>query len=273
MAFYVEVNIEHFEPGMPGAGHLPPFSLPVDPINQSWRDYGNRVGIWRLMEALDELKLPVSAAINSSVCRHYPQIIDAGVQRSWSWIAHGITNSKYWVGMEPEEEARLLDEMVAEIAGATGRAPRGWIGPALTETPDTLRLLAERGFTYTLDWGADDQPFPLLVEGHRMISVPFSAEINDIVAFMVWHWTPEQFAKAVLDQFRRLHREAQVRPGAVMPLVLHPFLCGSAFRHEHIEAVMREIRSHDDVWFPTADEIASYYLEHHYDAAVAATGA
>ncbi len=270
MAFYVDLNIEHFIPGVPGIGYIPPYSMPIDPINQSWRDYGNRVGIWRIAETLDELGLPVSAAINSSVCEHYPQIIEAGVAGNWSWMAHGITNSSRWVGIEPDEEAKLLDQIVADISNATGHAPRGWIGPGLTETPDTLRLLGERGFTYTLDWGGDDQPFPLLVPGNRMVAIPFSAEINDIIAFMVWHWSPEQFANAIRDQFKRLHGEAQRRPGVVMPLALHPFLAGSPFRHEHIEQVLREIRAHDDVWFPTVAEIADFYLEHHYDTAVAA---
>ena len=265
MAFYVELNIERFEPGVPSVGYFPTMALPMDPINQGWRDYGPRIGVWRIIEAMDRLELPVSAALNSSTCVAYPQIVEAGVKRGWSWLAHGITNSQMWNDLELADEGVLLDRVVADIEKATGRPPRGWIGPGLTETPNTLALLGPRGFTYTLDWPADDQPFPLLVDGQRMVSVPFSTEINDIAAFVVWHWTPAQFADAMLEQFNRMYREAQTRPGTVMSLALHPFLW-TPFRSGPIEEVLNKIRAHDDVWFPTSEEIADYYLENYYDS-------
>lgn len=268
MAFYLELNIEHFEPGLPGPGYFPPSVFPLDPINQGLRDYGTRVGVWRLIDLFDELGIPVSAAVNSAACHHYPQIIAAGVKRDWAWLAHGITNSKQWNDMDPDEEGRRLDEMIADIVSATGNTPRGWLGPGLTETPNTLFLLGQRGFTYTLDWVADDQVVPLSIDGQRMVAVPFSTEMNDITAYRVWHWTPDQFAKAILDQFHRLYQEAQSRTGVVMSLSLHPYLSGSAFRYEHLKRAIQEIRSHEDVWFPTSDDIADCYMRNSYAAAV-----
>lgn len=267
MAFYIGLNIESYAPGMKGIGLVPPLAMPLDPMNQSWRDYGVRVGVWRMIDLLDELDMPASVLLNSDVCRDYPQIIEAGRARNWTWLGHGVTNSRLWTDIEAAEEAVLLDGIVADLTAAGGRPPRGWLGPAFSETVNTLELLADRGFTYALDWAADDQPFPLEVDGRRMISVPYSAEINDIGGFLLWHWTPEQFAQMVLDQFELLYREAQTRPGIVMPLCLHPFIINVPFRHLYLERVLREIRRHDDVWFTTTDEIAAYYYEHHYDAA------
>lgn len=267
MAFYVGLNIESFIAGVPSTGLAPPFSLPVDAMNQSLRDYGTRVGVWRMMELLDKLDLRASVLLNSDVCRNFPQIIEAGVERKWAWLGHGVTNSKLWTGMDPETEGPLLDGIVADLTAATGSPPKGWLGPAFTETENTLPLLAERGFTYSLDWACDDQPYPLDVEGYKMISVPYSSEINDIAAFLMRHWTGEQFAQAITDQFEMMYRESQKRPGAVMALCLHPFLINSPFRHAYLERVLGFVRSHGDVWFPTTDQIADHYMTHHYDVA------
>jgi allantoinase len=273
MAFYVALNIESFVPGERGAGLAPPFALPMDPMNQGWRDYGTRVGVWRMMELLDAHDLRASVLLNSDVCRAFPQIIEAGVTRNWAWLGHGVTNSRNWVNMEPAEEGRLLDSIVADLASATGTPPRGWLGPAFTETENTLPLLAERGFDYSLDWAGDDQPYPLEIEGRRFISIPYPTEINDVSAYLMWHWTPEQFATAILDQFATLHCEAKRRPGVVMALSIHPFLSNTPFRHGYLDNVLRHIRAHDDVWFPTTDEIAAHYFAEHYDVAVAAIAA
>jgi allantoinase len=270
MAFYVALNVESFVPGVPGTGLGPAFALPMDVMNQSWRDYGTRVGIWRMMDLLDKHDLRASVLLNSKVCQDYPQIIEAGVARKWAWLGHGISNSYKWADMEPEDEGQRLDGIVAEFKAATGSSPKGWLGPAFTETPNTLPLLAERGFTYSLGWATDDQPYPLDVDGHRFISVPYPTEINDISAYLIWHWTPQEFAQAILDQFATLYQESKSRPGAVMALSIHPFLSNTPFRNGYLDKVLQHIRAHDDVWFPTADEIADHYLANHYDTAVTA---
>lgn len=268
MAFYIGLNIECFIPGAAATGLMPPFSLPVDPMNQSWRDYGTRVGIWRMIDLLDTYKLRASVLLNSDACEAYPQIMDAGIERNWAWLGHGLTNSRMWMEMDEAEETEKLDRIVRIFQEKFGHGPRGWLGPGFTETENSLPLMAERGFTYSLDWASDDQPYPLEVDDYRMISVPYSSEINDIPAFLLWHWTPEQFAQCVLDQFRLLWREANKRPGVVMALSLHPFLINTPFRHVHLERILDVICEHDDVWFPTTDEIADYYLKNYYDDAI-----
>jgi peptidoglycan/xylan/chitin deacetylase (PgdA/CDA1 family) len=197
LAFYLGLNIEHFQLGKPSTSLFPGTAmLPIDPMNHGWRDYGTRVGVWRMIEVLDQLGMKASVLLNADVCQEYPEIIEAGVARDWAWLGHGHTNSSYWAGMEEAEEQAGLQRIVTDITAATGKAPRGWLGPALTETERTPDLLSEAGFSYTMDWINDDQPYPMNVRGDgRFISVPYSAEINDIPAFLALGASPETFSR------------------------------------------------------------------------------
>ena len=180
IAFYVGLNIEHFRVELPVAGSIA--QCPPDPLSHGYRDYGNRVGIWRLIDLFDEVGLRPSAITSSEVCQHYPQIVEAGVARDWAWVAHGKTNSILHTGMEEEEEATFLDEMFAMYDAVLPARPKGWFGPGLTETFHTPRLLQERGLTYLLDWVADDRPFELNLPG--MLSVPYNLDVNDYPFFV-----------------------------------------------------------------------------------------
>lgn len=259
VAFYVGVNIEHYEIDKPstsifrGTAHLKP-----DPLNYGWRDYGPRVGIWRMIEALDKYGMRASVLLNSDVCRHYPQIIDAGKDRDWAWIAHGKNNSIFQADMTIEEEQRYLSEVVRTISEATGRPIKGWMGPGLTETFETPRLLKELGLSYVLDWCADDQPFRLNVPG--MISVPYSVELNDIMLFTGHGLSGDDFYRTVVDQFDQLYKDAE-HSGRVMALCLHPFVINQPFRHKYLEKVLEYITRHEGVWLTTSDDIAAHYLE------------
>lgn len=270
LAVYVGLNIEHFELGKPATAIFPPSTtLELDPLNYGWRDYGTRVGVWRLIDLLDAHEIRASVLLNADVCDQYPQIIEAGIERRWAWCGHGRANSSWWTGMEIEEERAALAEIVDTLTAATGSSPRGWLGPALTETPNTVKLLAEQGFTYVMDWPCDDEPFPLDPEAAEgMISVPYSVEVNDAVAILGWGMGAEDFSDMIRDQFEVLHREARQRGGAVMPISLHPFIVGHPFRIKYLERALAEICSHDDVWVTTSDEIAAWYLEHEYERAL-----
>lgn len=274
MAFYVGLNVEHFEPGKPSTTFQPATAaLSTDPLNHGWRDYGTRVGIWRMIDLLDSHELPASVLLNADVCTEYPAIVAEGRRRGWAWIAHGWNNSNLWVDLPEDRERRELAKIVAVIEEATGTRPTGWLGPALTETPNTPRLLAENGFTYLMDWCNDDEPYPLDVHGQRMTSVPYATELNDIPLFLNRGITAPDFHQMIVDQFDVLYAETRDRPGAVMSLSLHPFIVGQPFRHKHLAESLAYIRSHDDVWFTTSDAIAAHYDEHHYDAHVRAQAA
>jgi len=259
VAFWIGLNIEYFELGKPSTSiYGGTASLPVDPLNHGWRDYGTRVGIWRTMEILDRHKMRASVLLNADVCRHYPQIIREGNKRNWAWLAHGRNNSTLQAGMELEQERAYLADVVNTIKDATGKQPKGWLGPALSETFNTPDLLEELGLTYICDWCADDQPFPLKTKKGGMISVPYSIEVNDIPLFIGQGMTGPDFARLVMDQFDVLYKEGKKNP-RVMALALHPFLIGQPFRSKYLDKALAYIRSHKDVWLPTSDEIAEWY--------------
>jgi peptidoglycan/xylan/chitin deacetylase (PgdA/CDA1 family) len=265
LAFWIIPNIERFRFDRPTAD-LGPTAMSPDIPSFAQRDYGPRVGIWRMMDVMEKYGLRATVALNSDVCRFYPQVIKAGVERSWEWMGHGITNSERLVGMDEARERATIQEVVKNITESTGSPPRGWLGPGLSETHQTPDLLAEAGITYVADWCADDQPFPMRVASGRMISVPYSQELNDIPAFMRKGMTPEQFFGTVCDQFDVLYQEGE-RAGRVMALALHPFLTGHPFRAKWLDWALHHITSHDRVWLTTGGEIAAWYYQHYYDQA------
>ena len=261
LAVWIGVNVEHYDFGRPALS-LAQFTaeLVPDPLNYGWRDYGARVGIWRLMELLDGHGFRASAITNRAVFDHYPEIVEEGRRRSWAWVGHGETNSQWHVGMGPDDERAMLEGIIAAFASATGQRPHGWLGPALTSTANTIDVLAELGFTYTLDWANDDQPYDLTPASGRLISLPYSSEVNDIPAFVLHHHTGEEFARSVIDQFDALYEEGG-EGLRVMGIGLHPFLVGQPFRARPFARALEHIASHDDVWLATSDEIAAWYVE------------
>lgn len=258
VAFYLGLNIEHYPIDKPSTSIFAGTAgLVPDALNYGWRDYGVRVGFWRMLESLDRHGIRASVLVNSEACTHYPQIIRAGVDRNWVWIAHGRDNSTFEAGMSRAEERAYLAEVVETITKATGQRPRGWMGPALTETFETPSLLAELGMSYTLDWTNDDQPYALSVPG--MLSVPYSIELNDVTMFVCKSFTGPQFLEAVRDQLDQLHAES-ADSGRVMALCVHPFSSGQAFRSRYFDQALEYIANHPGVWLTTSDEIAEVYL-------------
>jgi allantoinase len=261
LAFYVGLNIEHYLVDKPSTSiYAGTAALVPDPLNFGWRDYGARVGIWRMIEALDNCRMRASVLLNSDCCAHYPEIIEAGKKRNWAWVAHGKNNSTLQTGMKVDEERKYLAEIVETIASATGHTIKGWLGPALTETFETPRLLKELGLSYVLDWCADDQPFPLTVPG--MMSVPYSIELNDVTMFVGKSLSGEAFYQMVVDQFDQLYKDSE-KSGRVMSLCLHPFIINQPFRHKYLERALEYIARRSDVWLTTSDEIAEHYAKTH----------
>ncbi len=259
VAFWIGMNIEHFVVDKRSTSISPSTAgLVPDPLNHGWRDYGTRVGIWRMMDCLDRHGLRASVLLNSDVCLKYPQIIEEGNRRNWVWLAHGKTNSVFQTGMNEEDERRYLTEVIDTIRTSTGRMPRGWLGPALSETFNTPNLLEELGLDYTCDWCADDQPFRLNTREGRLISVPYSIEINDLPLFLGKSLSGPDFRQIVTDQFDMLHDEGR-ESARVMCLSLHPFITGQPFRLKYLDQALAYIKSHKDVWFATSDEIAQWY--------------
>ncbi len=258
MAAYVVVNVEHYERGVPAislfagtAGLVP------DVLNEGWREYGPRVGIWRLMEMFDRLGLGVTAALNAEVCRAYPEIVREGTARGWAWVGHGTSNGTLHAGMAEDDERATVERALDEIEAATGSRPRGWLSPALTQSPATARILADLGVEYVLDWSHDDQPAELVTGGPPILTLPYAGELNDIPAFVLGHHTGAQFGQAIVDAFDCLYAES-VTVSRVFSLGLHPFLVGQPHRAQHLERALKHVLGHDDVWLTTADEVARW---------------
>ncbi len=261
IALWVCPNIEYFHIDRPirghGGTHVP------DVPGYTLRDYGSRIGVFRLMDVLDKYKIRASVLLNAEVCEHHPAIIEEGKKRNWEWLGHGLTNSAAMSDYPLEEERRIIHEVKETITAAIGKAPKGWLGPGLIETFHTPDHLAAEGFEYVCDWGCDDQPVPMRVQSGRMIVVPYELGINDIRVFIRENYTPEAYYRMLCDQFDRLYREG-AENGRVLPIPLHPFVIGLPFRIKYLDKALEYMCSHEGVWRATGWEIADWYYRHYY---------
>ena len=256
IALWVAPNIEFFpldEKVFMGVGIVP------DVLSWSHREYGNRVGIWRIMEVLDRYGIRATVALNSEVCDACPQIVAAGVERGWEFMGHNQSNSRPLNQVEPAREGEVVRATFDRIESATGARPRRWLSGGLIESWNTLDHLIDAGCEYVCDWVVDDQPFVMDVDGRRLVSIPYSGESNDFGAFMRWGWTPEQFSDLLCRQFDVLYRESEVS-GRVMVISLHGFLMGVAHRIGALETALDHIMGHDEIWLATGGEIMDHFL-------------
>ncbi len=262
LAFWVIPNIEFFAlddmvpPGSGGSGGKAP-----DVPTWSSRDYGNRVGVFRLMQVLERYGVRGTVALNSHVCARHPEIIDEGNKLRWEWMGHNETNTRRLNEGPPEHEPRIIRDALAEVARGTGSRPVGWLGSGLQETWNTLDLLAENGIEYVCDWVNDDQPYVMTLEGgRRLVAMPYSHDINDKPAFERMHLTASEFQDMICRQFDTLWREG-AELGRVMAIALHPYLTGMPHRIGALDAALEYICRHQGVWRATGAEIARAYME------------
>jgi peptidoglycan/xylan/chitin deacetylase (PgdA/CDA1 family) len=227
----------------------------------SWsaRDYGNRVGVFRLMQVLNRYGVRGTVALNSDLCAHHPEIIAEGQKLGWEWIGHCESNTRRLNEAPPGEEKGIIQRTLATIAKASGARPVGWLGSGLQETWDTLDLLAAEGCEYVCDWTNDDQPYEMMLDGgRRLVSVPYSHEINDKPVFERAHRTADEFREMICRQFDVLYREG-AESGRVMAIALHPYLTGVPHRIDAFDAALAYICRHPGVWKATGSEIARHY--------------
>ncbi len=271
VAFWVAPNIEFYELNPPENPQRKSWPRPYPDITPyAYRDHGNRVGHWRLMEAMDEFGVRGSVSLSVAMCQHHPEIIEACNARKWEFFSHGIYNTRYIYGMDRDQERAILADSIKTVEDATGQRIRGYLAPALTHTDDTIDLLAENDFWYSCDLFQDDQPQPLkTTSGKKLISMPYSLEVNDHYAFNVYGQSAVQYADLLKRQFDQLLEEGD-ESGTVMCIPLHAYLIGRAHRIGPFREVLEYITSHkNEVWNTTAIEIADYYREHFFDAALA----
>jgi allantoinase len=256
---WVIPNIEHFRFDLPSTSvSQAGIGLVPDVLNYSWRDYGVRVGVWRMMDIMERHGVKGTVALNSEVCARYPEIIDAGNKLGWEWMGHGQSNSILWTGLDADKERILIHDVLDTIERTSGARPRGWLSPALTETLNTLDLLAAAGVEYVGNWVNDEQPYPMKVKSGSLISMPYSIEVNDIPACLGYKLSGEQFGQLIRDQFDVLYEDGE-RTGRVMAISLHPFLTGHPHRSKYFDQALRHIARCQHVWFARGDEIVDWY--------------
>ena len=265
LAVMICPNILYYELMPPHDPWINPWArMTPDVMMYGRQDFGGRVGFWRLLEVLDRYAVPCTAVLNVAALAKFPDIRDAIVERGWDILGHGMYNTRFICGYEIEQERAYYKEMLRVTAELTGVQMRGMGGPgpqAATEnTPD---LLAEAGFLYYADLFHDDQPFPLRVGTKKLISMPYSVEINDVPILSTAN-EGDEFVNIVRRQFDRLYAEGD----RVMCLTVHPALVGQSQRIKYINEVMRYITSFPDVWFATGADIATHYMDHCYDRVV-----
>jgi allantoinase len=258
LALTVVSNIEHFafraglgtDSAQPGA--------PQNQRNYAWRDYGNRVGLWYLLDLLDELEVPSAHNVNAAVLDACPEMVPALMARGDEFIAHGRTNSERQDVMWEDDERRLIAESRDSIIRHTGTAPKGWLGPYICQTSVSLDLLKQEGFSYMLDWPADDQPFWMQTSHGPILSVPYSIELNDSPALVFRQHSGAEFEQMIVDQFDELLHQSAKYP-VVCSVVVHPFIIGQPFRLRAFRRAMKHILQHRDrLWVTRPGEIAQF---------------
>jgi allantoinase len=248
VAVHIVPNIEHWDVH-DDKGHM-------DVRNNPRNDYGLRVAVWRLFDIFSERNIPTTIALNASVCRFYPQIIEAAKARGDEFMGHGMTNSEHLDLVPSASAASIVRAAVETISASTGQRVRGWLGPGLGEADGTLDALKAAGIEYVCDWGAaDDQPFPMK---NGLYAVPYTLDINDI-GLIDRQGTPASvFAQYIVDAFDTLYREGEDQ-GRVLPIALHPYLIGAPHRVGHLVKALDYIRGHSNVWFARGGDILDAY--------------
>lgn len=259
IAVWVIVNVEEWSIKEPMARQVLPtpqgVSVIPDIANYSWFEYGLRVGFWRLKEVLDRHGVKATVSLNASACDSYPRIVEESLKSSWEILGHSFIQRA--INLE-KDEREVIRRTIQKIKEKTGKAPRGWMGPGLTETFDTPDILAEEGIEYVCDWVNDDQPYPLKVKKGSLFSLPYTLELNDIPIYVVQHHrSPEIFERAK-DQFDTLYQEGAGN-ARVMAIAVHPYLTGVPHRTPYFDKIFQYINRHKDVLFLTGSEILDWY--------------
>jgi allantoinase len=262
LAVYVALNIENFALSA-GLGHSVSSELPPpDPRTFSWRDYGNRVGVWRLLELLDELQLPACHLINTTVFDYCPEVIAPIVARGDEVIGHGRTNAERQGQWWEADEWRFICEVRDSILKHTGQQPRGWMGPWMSQSKVTPDLLKEAGFCFEMDWPCDDQPIWLRTRAGKLMSIPYSLEINDSPQLLVRAHTAEEFATMMIYQFEEMLRQSEKQP-LVLGIALHTMIVGQPYRLHSIRKALQHIAKHprrEQVWFTRPGQIYDHCM-------------
>ena len=258
LAVYVALNLEHFAFGEGHGAELAPCGAQPDVLNYAWRDWGNRVGAWRMLAAFEALGLPASVLINSAMYDHAPELVAAFRARGDEIVGHGRTNSEKQGVFDEAGERALIEEATRLLTEREGKPPRGWLGPWISQSRRTPDLLQEAGYEYHLDWCMDDQPVWFRARRGRLLAVPYPQELNDIPAIVACKIEGPAFAGMIIDHFDEMLDESRNAP-LVMGIALHAYVVGQPHRLRHLRRALAHVARHrDSVWIATAGDIARF---------------
>ena len=260
LAVYVAMNIEAFSYGEgKGAAIAPPEQAMSHSI-YSWRDYGNRIGFWRLMDMFDDLQIPVQHQINTAIYDECPDIPERIRSRNDEFLGHGYTNSEEQGGLSEQKEKDLIAKCTATITKHEGKAPTGWMSPWLSNSETTMDLLQEAGYRYVMDWTMDDQPTWIKTRGGKILSMPYPVEANDNRGIVWYRYTSSEFTDMLIDNFDEMLEQTQ-RDGhpLVCPISLHPFVVGRPYRIRQLRRALEHILKYKDrIWLTRPGEICQH---------------
>ena len=265
VAIWPVVNVEHWliDNPMPRQILVPPTAgaLLPDLPNWAWHEYGMRVGFWRLLEAFATRGIRPTLSINGSVCEAYPRVAEAAHEAGWEFMAHGFHQvPTHRITDEPAMIART----VTAITRFTGVAPRGWLGPGLTETLDTPDHLTAAGIAYVGDFVVDDRPCRVSTRRGPLVALPYSVELNDIPLLAIQHHRADEFVERALLNLDRLAAEAgsdgSLGGAKVMGFAIHPYITGVPHRIGLLERLLDALVGRNDVVFMQGSELLDWYL-------------
>ena len=260
LAVYLAINVEHWPFGEGEGAQLTGGEPPPNVRAWGWRDYGNRVGIWNLLELFEELELPAVINLNSEIYDYCPRIVEPWRARGDEIVAHGRTNGERQVNFRQDDERHLIRMATEAFTRHEGKPPAGWLGPYFSQSRVTPDLLKEAGYLYMLDWHNDDQPYWLRTRAGPLLSVPYPHETNDSPAIQHRMASASAFADQIVDEFEEMLRMSAARP-LVCPIALHHFIVGRPFRMPHLRRALRHIAGkRDQVWLTRSGDIARHAM-------------
>lgn len=259
VAVWVIVNVEMWSANrpMPRTVLPPPMGQPLlpDVPNWAWHEYGMRVGYWRFVEVLRSRDIRATLAVNGSACKTYERACLEARDLGWEFIGHGFNQRPMH---QEEDQAGIIRDTMRAIEDLSGRAPRGWESPGITETLETADLLKEAGIEYVCDWVLDDQPVTLKTTSGPLVSVPYTVEINDVVISAVEKQPSDEILRRGRAQFDRLYQDG-ADTARVMAISIHPYLTGAPHRIRYLEELLDYVVGHDGTVMWTGEQILDWY--------------
>lgn len=259
---WVIVNIEVWDPSQPQPRNVlpPPMNIPMLPDlpNWSWHEYGMRVGFWRFVDTLKSRKIIPTLALNGIVVDYYPKAVEEALNLDWELMGHGFIQRPMH---KVDNEYVDIKTTIEKIKNFSNKDIIGWESPGLTETLDTLDVLADNGIKYVADWVIDDQPQDLIVKNkNRMLALPYTVEMNDVVITAVQNHSSNEIFERGKAQFEQLYKESK-QTTKIMSISIHPYLTGVPHRINYLNKLLDYISDHDDVVFMTGEEINNWYCK------------